>query len=152
MSVPDVPNNAPHANRVAQLRLAVVQAVSPDDITAVVGKLIELAKEGDLRAIRLLLQYTLGKPTSAVPAEGLPASPATPHAPAPDPVLGAVEKLLAEDRGADGDLGEAVRRLLAEERNGAVTKREKTAARGPIRADQGHGLARTEAMRLVSQP
>ena len=35
-----------------------------DDLTAILKKMVELAKEGDVPAARLVLQYTLGKPVS----------------------------------------------------------------------------------------
>ena len=51
----------PHAAQVARLRSAMLSAVSEDDVTAVVGKLVELAKGGDVPAIKLLFDRVLGK-------------------------------------------------------------------------------------------
>ena len=65
---PGGPGN-PHAARVAQLRSLMLEAVSLEDIQQVVAKLIELAKGGDLAAIRELLDRTLGKPTAALTLE-----------------------------------------------------------------------------------
>ena len=45
----------------ARLRSVMLEAVTPDDMRAVVLKLVELAKGGDLKAIDLLLNRTLGK-------------------------------------------------------------------------------------------
>jgi hypothetical protein len=41
-------------------------AVSDDDLRAVVSTLVEMAKAGDLAAIRELLDRVLGKPTAAL--------------------------------------------------------------------------------------
>ena len=57
---PGGPGN-PHGGQVARLRAVMLEAVSEDDMRAVVLKLVELAKEGDLKAIDLLLTRTLGK-------------------------------------------------------------------------------------------
>ena len=47
---PGGPGN-PHGGQVARLRAVMLEAVSEDDMRAVVLKLVELAKEGDLKAI-----------------------------------------------------------------------------------------------------
>lgn len=60
---PGGPGN-PHAGQVARLRAVMLEAVTPDEMRSVVGKLIELAKGGDLKAIDLLLTRTLGKADS----------------------------------------------------------------------------------------
>ena len=57
---PGGPGN-PHGGQVARLRAAMLDVVGEDDMRAVVLKLVELAKGGDLRAIDLLLNRTLGK-------------------------------------------------------------------------------------------
>ena len=51
----------PHAGQVARLRSALLSAVSEDDMRAVVGKLVALAKDGDVPAIKLLFDRVLGK-------------------------------------------------------------------------------------------
>lgn len=51
----------PFARRTAQLRAALLDILTEDDLTAIVCKLIELAKGGDLAAIRELFDRTLGK-------------------------------------------------------------------------------------------
>ena len=56
---PGGPGN-PHGGQVARLRETMLEAVTPDDMRAVVLKLVELAKGGDLKAIDLLL--TQGSP------------------------------------------------------------------------------------------
>ena len=60
---PGGPGN-PHGGQVARLRAAMLEAVTSDDMRAVVLKLVELAKGGDLKAIDLLLTRTLGKADS----------------------------------------------------------------------------------------
>ncbi len=52
----------PHAKRVARLRGLLLNAVSDEDLKAVVNKLVEQAKAGDMAAIRELLQRLLGPP------------------------------------------------------------------------------------------
>ena len=51
----------PHAGQVAKLRAVLLDAVTEEDMRTVVGKLVEMAKGGDLKAIELLLNRTLGK-------------------------------------------------------------------------------------------
>ncbi len=52
----------PLARRVARLRAALVRAVTPEDIAAVVEALVKKARSGDVAAARELLDRTLGKP------------------------------------------------------------------------------------------
>ncbi len=60
---PGGPGN-PHGGQVARLRAAMLEAVTPEDMRAVTRKLVEMALEGDLKAIDLLLNRTLGKADS----------------------------------------------------------------------------------------
>jgi hypothetical protein len=60
---PGGPGN-PFARQVALLRKALIAAVSPEDFTAIAGKLKEKALAGELPAIKLLFGYVLGKPTA----------------------------------------------------------------------------------------
>ncbi|MFG0313127.1 MAG: hypothetical protein ACF8LL_02920 [Phycisphaerales bacterium] len=55
----------PLAGRVARLRSALIAAVTDEDMEAVARKLVSMAKEGDVAAIRELLSRTLGKPHEA---------------------------------------------------------------------------------------
>ena len=57
---PGGPGN-PYAAQVAKLRSALLNAVTADDIQAVIGKLIEQAKGGDIAAIHELFDRCLGK-------------------------------------------------------------------------------------------
>ena len=52
----------PHAGKVAKLRSAVLAAVKEDDMRQIVERLVRLAKEGDLAAVRELFLRTLGRP------------------------------------------------------------------------------------------
>ncbi len=56
----------PFGRRVAQLRKAMLDVVEEEDLQAIVRKLIQLAREGDVAAARLVLAYTLGKPAETV--------------------------------------------------------------------------------------
>ena len=59
----------PHHKSVAKLRSALLESVTADDMKAVVGKLVTMAKDGDLAAIRELFDRLLGKPMAAVQVE-----------------------------------------------------------------------------------
>jgi hypothetical protein len=52
----------PFGRRLAAMRKAVMNAVSADDIEALLKKLLALALAGDLAAAELVLQYAVGKP------------------------------------------------------------------------------------------
>ena len=51
----------PHIDRVAKLRVAMLSAVTEKAMKNVIKKLIELAESGDIKAIALLLDRTVGK-------------------------------------------------------------------------------------------
>jgi hypothetical protein len=51
----------PFAKRAAELRSVLYDSVTDDDMKAVVVKVIELAKSGDLAAMKLLMDRVLGK-------------------------------------------------------------------------------------------
>jgi hypothetical protein len=59
---PGGPGN-PQARRVALLRSILINTTTEADVHEVADKLKELAKEGDVPAIKLLFAYVLGKPT-----------------------------------------------------------------------------------------
>jgi len=65
----------PFAQRVHQLRSALLNTVTPSDIEEVVRKLLFMAKEGDVTAIKELLDRTLGKPVAAVEVTGADGEP-----------------------------------------------------------------------------
>ena len=54
----------PFARRVAQMRQALLQAVSDEDLQELVQALLLRAKSGDVAAARLVLSYTVGKPAA----------------------------------------------------------------------------------------
>src|SRR5262249_28154496 len=62
---PGGPGN-PFSRRVAELKRMFLEAVTDDDLNAVVHEIILKARNGDLAAARLLLQYALGKPAERV--------------------------------------------------------------------------------------
>jgi hypothetical protein len=55
----------PFARQVAGLRAALLAAVTEQDMAEVAQALVRRAKEGDVSAVKLLLSYTLGKPTAS---------------------------------------------------------------------------------------
>lgn len=55
----------PYAKKVADLRAALFEAVTPADLAEVVKKLTDQAKGGDVASIKELLQRLLGPPESA---------------------------------------------------------------------------------------
>jgi hypothetical protein len=54
----------PFARQTARLRQAMLDAVSPEDMQAVIGALKKKAADGDVAAAKLLLSYCIGKPTA----------------------------------------------------------------------------------------
>ena len=61
---PGGPGN-PHAKHVAQLRSALLEAVTPTDMAAIITKLVADAKAGSVQAAKEVLERTLGKPIEA---------------------------------------------------------------------------------------
>jgi hypothetical protein len=55
----------PYAGRVAELRAALFEAVTPEDIRAIIAVLVTQAKSGDLHAAREVLDRCLGRPADA---------------------------------------------------------------------------------------
>jgi hypothetical protein len=62
---PGGPGN-PFARQVAALRREALAAVTPEDVRAIMAKLVELARAGDVPAAKLVLAYTVGKPAPTV--------------------------------------------------------------------------------------
>ncbi len=52
----------PHAGKVAKLRSALLAAVTEEDVRQIVERLVQLAKDGDLAAVRELFLRTIGRP------------------------------------------------------------------------------------------
>lgn len=55
----------PYAKRVAALRGAMLDAVTEDDVRAILGKLVELAKDGSAQAAKEVLDRCLGRAVEA---------------------------------------------------------------------------------------
>jgi hypothetical protein len=134
----------PCARRVAHLRALMVERVSDEDLARIVDKLVELAAEGNLSAIRLVLKHVFGKPAEAnavkpavAAAEAAPAGPVTAATRRPPPMG---DTLLTQ-------IGARIRDQVFEERAlAAVTKREITARSATIHAPR---VAATETLRLI---
>ena len=61
----------PFARQTAALRSALLRRLTEEQIEKVADRLLEQALEGDLAAIRLVLLYAIGKPTTAVNPDDL---------------------------------------------------------------------------------
>ena len=61
---PGGPGN-PYAQQVGKLRSALLRAVSEADMKAIVARLVKLAKEGNVRAAREVLDRCIGRPIEA---------------------------------------------------------------------------------------
>jgi len=55
----------PQAAKVARLRAALLDAVKPSDMAAIIKSLIDKAKDGDIQAAKIILERTLGQPLQA---------------------------------------------------------------------------------------
>lgn len=62
---------APYAKRVAELRTALLDAVTPEDVAAMLPAMIDKAKSGDSVAFRILAPYLLGRPVEAADREAM---------------------------------------------------------------------------------
>jgi len=58
------------ARRTRELRQATLDAVSADQVAAVITKLAALAADGDVPAARVFLEHVIGKPTQALEVTG----------------------------------------------------------------------------------
>ena len=56
----------PFTRRVAELRHIILDCLGEEELADIIHAMIEQAKQGDVAAARLLLQYSLGKPAVAV--------------------------------------------------------------------------------------
>lgn len=59
----------PYAKRTAAVRGLLFDSVSDYDLRAIIGKLLEMAKAGDLAAAREILDHMMGKPKTTVEIE-----------------------------------------------------------------------------------
>jgi hypothetical protein len=55
--------------RAAELKAMLMAAASPDDLRAILLKLAEMAKGGDVQAARVYLDHVVGRPVQAVQVE-----------------------------------------------------------------------------------
>ncbi len=67
---PGGPGN-PFARRVAELRSVLLECVTKEDMQFITCQLVEMARTGDLAAIKLLFQYVVGKPAATVDPDSL---------------------------------------------------------------------------------
>ncbi len=75
----------PFARQVAALRCALLNALTPQDIAAVVQALLRHAQDGNVAAAKLLLAYGLGRPAAAVDPDTLDQHEWELYRRAPDP-------------------------------------------------------------------
>lgn len=60
----------PHARAVNKLRTTILKATNEDDVREIWAKLIEMAKEGNLKAAQYVLDRLIGKPKETVEVAG----------------------------------------------------------------------------------
>jgi hypothetical protein len=61
----------PFARQVAAFRACLINSVTQDDFRAIVEQLLEMAKDGEIQAIKLLFSYLLGMPKPVVEPDEL---------------------------------------------------------------------------------
>ncbi|MFC2081923.1 hypothetical protein ACFLSF_02290 [Candidatus Bipolaricaulota bacterium] len=61
---PGGPGN-PYAAQVGRLRSSLLSAITEDDIRAIVAKLVDQARDGDIAAARVLFTRVFGRPLEA---------------------------------------------------------------------------------------
>jgi hypothetical protein len=167
---PGGPGN-PYARQVTALRCRALDSVSGDDVEAILGKMVELAKAGDVPAARLVLHYTLGRPVpsahpdrldrdeveafqaNAMRQDAFSLVESTPV----EPVLTAVREL-SPARG-DKFRDELLANILAQNAKDAAaaaratdSKRSKRTKSGPVSAGPTVAFAEAETLRLVNDP
>lgn len=59
----------PHAKQTAELREAMLAAVTAGDVKAIIKKMITRAKQGDMIAAKLILDRVFGRPTQSLTFE-----------------------------------------------------------------------------------
>jgi hypothetical protein len=159
----------PYARQVAALRLRALDRVSGDDIDEIIGKMVELAKAGDVAAARLVLHYTLGKPVASAHPDRIDSDEveafqanamrqdafalvgSTPV----EPVLLAVRELSpAKGEKFKDNLLANIQAQIAAEQNAkpADSKRPKRPKSAPVSADPAVAFAEAETLRLIDPP
>jgi hypothetical protein len=76
----------PYNRRVAELRCIMLEEVSDDAMRVIIQVLLHKAQTGDLAAIKLVLQYVLGKPTPAPDPDAVERHEPQPEQQTPRPV------------------------------------------------------------------
>src|SRR5919204_3026793 len=62
---PGGPGN-PYTRQTAQLRQAVLETMNETEVRLITQKLLTLALQGDIQAIKLVLAYAIGKPENVI--------------------------------------------------------------------------------------
>lgn len=120
----------PHGRRTAELRAAMLDAVSADDIRAVVGRLVAMARDGDLAAAGMLLDRVFGKAVAAVDLQAeVRAAPVAEVRVAGMPREQAIREQIARLQAALGTEVDSESRIVVElpakdRRTGAPVRRE----------------------------
>ncbi|MFO0846448.1 MAG: hypothetical protein U0797_29445 [Gemmataceae bacterium] len=157
----------PFARRVAQMRSLALEKVTDDDLAAILKKMVELAKEGDIPAAKLVLQYTLGKPVSqphpdridrdemqAWLANCLQPGDRYALAAAPLEVVLAMARVMGPLNGQRfaADLLNGIDRLNERDAQAAVNQRSKPAKPASVIVPPASPITDTESLRLVTPP
>jgi hypothetical protein len=156
----------PYARRVAELRWALVEGVTPDDMRDIAVAMTLRAQGGNVQAAKLLLQYTLGKPVeqphpdridrdeieafraNAIREGDQPVAASTPLSAA---LIVARELVPAKGKAFTDGLVSGLK-AQREQEQAAVSKREKRAKPTPVSAAEGQADAQPGAPRPVSPP
>jgi hypothetical protein len=159
----------PYARQVAEFRSRVLHRVKGEDLDAIIDKMVELAKKGDVAAARLVLQHTLGKPVASAHPDRLDRDEveafqanamrqdafslvgSTPV----EPVLMAVRELSpAKGEKFKDNLLANIQAQIAAEQNAmpADSKRPKRPKSASVSADPSVAFAEAETLRLVTDP
>lgn len=56
----------PNNRRMQELRRSILDAATEDDVQAIIRKMAEMGRSGDVTAARVFLEYVVGKPTQAI--------------------------------------------------------------------------------------
>ena len=106
---PGGPGN-PYVKRAAEIRAAMIEAVSEDDLRAIVRALVKKAKAGDTVAAREVLDRLIGKPLASLQVEEItpPARPQT-----PEEVAKSIEDAVAREAAEEAEKAEQAQRATA---------------------------------------
>jgi hypothetical protein len=65
----------PQAKRMAELRKAAREAATEEDVQALIRKMGEMGRDGDVPAAKVYLEYTVGKPVQGIELSGADGDP-----------------------------------------------------------------------------